>query len=140
MAQPTRSPSGLTLIRFWYQDVVVMNNLRAHYNEESIKLIEQIGVQVLFLPPYSPHFNPIKKMWSKIKSILRKLEARSPKELSEAITKAFKSVTSDDATGWFISCYITASETRTALAYPSAKARMGHKKKEPAEADPFLQA
>jgi hypothetical protein len=41
-------------------------------------------------------------MWSKIKSILQKLEARSQKELSEAIAKAFKSVTPDDATGWFL--------------------------------------
>jgi len=92
-------------------DVVVMDNLRAHYDEESIKLIERIGARVLFLPPYSPDFNPIEKMWSKIKSILRKLKARSQKELSEAIAKAFKSVTPADATGWFSSCHITASQS-----------------------------
>jgi transposase len=88
-----------------------MDNLGAHYDEGAIELIEQIGARVLFLPPYSPDFNPIEKMWSKIKSILRKLEARSQKELSEAITKAFKSVTPADATGWFSSCYITASQS-----------------------------
>jgi transposase len=92
-------------------DVVVMDNLRAHYDDEAIERIEQIGAHVLFLPPYSPDFNPIEKMWSKIKSILRKLEARSQQELSAAITTAFKSVTPSDAMGWFLSCYITASQT-----------------------------
>lgn len=93
------------------EDVVVMDNLRAHYDEEAIELIEQMGAHALFLPPYSPDFNPIEKKWSKIKSILRKLEARSQKELSTAIAQAFKSVTPADAKGWFSSCFITAAQS-----------------------------
>jgi transposase len=92
-------------------DVVVMDNLRAHYDEEAIELIEQTGARVLFLPPYSPDFNPIEKMWSKIKSILRKLEARTQEELSEVIAEAFGCVTPADAKGWFSSCFITASQS-----------------------------
>ena len=61
---------------------------------------------MLFLPPYSPDFNPIEKMWSKIKSVLRKLEARTQEELSAAITKALGAVTAQDAEGWFSSCHI----------------------------------
>lgn len=92
-------------------DVVVMDNLGAHYDEAAIGVIESCGARVLFLPPYSPDYNPIEKMWSKIKSLLRKLEARTREELSAAITKAFESITAQDAEGWFSSCYITASQT-----------------------------
>ena len=85
-----------------------MDNLRAHYDSEAIALIEEVGATVKFLPPYSPDFNPIEKMWSKIKNLLRGLAARTQEELSDAITQAFNSVTADDAFGWFSSCYITA--------------------------------
>lgn len=90
------------------QDIVVMDNLRAHYDSEAIALIEATGASVKFLPPYSPDFNPIEKMWSKIKNLLRSLAARTQQELSDAITQAFDSVTAEDARGWFSSCYITA--------------------------------
>lgn len=92
-------------------DVVVMDNLRAHYDTQAIALIEATGASVKFLPPYSPDFNPIEKMWSKIKNLLRGLAARNQQELSEAITQAFSAVTPEDATGWFSSCYITASHS-----------------------------
>lgn len=90
------------------KDIVVMDNLRAHYDSEAIEMIEAAGASVRFLPPYSPDFNPIEKMWSKIKNLLRGLAARTQQELSDAITQAFDSVTADDAKGWFSSCYITA--------------------------------
>lgn len=89
-------------------DIVVMDNLRTHYDTEALRLIEACGASVKFLPPYSPDFNPIEKMWSKIKNLLRGLAARTQAELSEAITQAFSAVTPEDAQGWFSSCYITA--------------------------------
>jgi len=92
-------------------DIVIMDNLRVHYDPEALKLIEARGAVAKFLPPYSPDFNPIEKMWSKIKSQLRKLEARSQEELSVAITQAFDTVTSNDARGWFSSCHIKASHS-----------------------------
>lgn len=58
-------------------DIVVMDNLTPHKNEETLSLIEMAGASVLFLPPYSPDLNPIEKMWSKVKQALRSLEART---------------------------------------------------------------
>jgi transposase len=45
--------------------------------------------EVLYLPPYSPDLNPIEKLWSKVKAILRKLRVRSPDALDDAIHFAF---------------------------------------------------
>jgi transposase len=90
-------------------DMVVMDNLRTHYDAAAIAMIEARGASVKFLPPYSPDYNPIEKMWSKIKTLLRGLAARTQQELSAAITRAFEAVTPEDVQGWFLSCYITAS-------------------------------
>ncbi|NKB23921.1 MAG: hypothetical protein GKR87_05990 [Kiritimatiellae bacterium] len=49
------------------EDIVIMDNLRAHHNPKVIELIESCGAHVRFLPPYSPDSNPIEKMWGKIK-------------------------------------------------------------------------
>ena len=51
-------------------DTVIMDNLRTHYDPEALRLIEACGAAVKFLPPYSPDFNPIEKMWSKINTKL----------------------------------------------------------------------
>jgi transposase len=59
---------------------------------------------VLFLPAYSPDFNPIEKMWSKVKARLRAAEARTPTDLVKAIGQALAQVTAQDALGWFASC------------------------------------
>ena len=67
-------------------------------------LITQAGAQVLFLPAYSPDLNPIEKMWSKVKALLRTAEARTPAELVQAIGQALAQVTPKDALGWFTSC------------------------------------
>lgn len=93
------------------KDIVVMDNLRAHYDAGAIALIEARGATVKFLPPYSPDFNPIEKMWSKIKTLLRGYAARTQQELSEAISQAFAAVIPEDAAGWFSSCYITVSQS-----------------------------
>jgi transposase len=85
-------------------DIVIMDNLGAHKSDPTIELINQVGAQVLFLPAYSPDFNPIEKMWSKVKSILRSSEARTPKDLIQAIASALSKVTPKDALHWFASC------------------------------------
>ena len=90
-------------------DVVIMDNLQTHYDGEALRQIEACGATVKFLPPYSPDFNPIEKMWSKIKALLRHLAARTQRELSCAIAQAFQAITAADAQGWFFSCGITAS-------------------------------
>lgn len=93
------------------KDIVVMDNLRVHYDAEAIMLIEARGASVKFLPPYSPDYNPIEKMWSKIKNLLCGLAARTQQELSDAISKAFDAVTPEDIQGWYFSCHITASHS-----------------------------
>jgi len=85
-------------------DVVIMDNLSPHKNETTLALIERAGASVLFLPAYSPDFNPIEKMWSKVKQSLRSAEARTRETLLAAMTAALEAVTPKDAMGWFASC------------------------------------
>jgi transposase len=85
-------------------DIVVMDNLLPHKNALTLALIEQAGATALFLPAYSPDLNPIEKMWSKVKQSLRSAEARTRQTLVKAIASALRSVTPQDARGWFASC------------------------------------
>ena len=85
-------------------DVVVMDNLSVHKSPEVAKLVEAVGAEIKFLPAYSPDLNPIEKMWSKIKALLRSAEARTPEQLDAAISNAFAKITAKDAAGWFSSC------------------------------------
>lgn len=85
-------------------DIVVMDNLSAHKDTEALDLIRSAGAEVRFLPSYSPDLNPIEKMWSKVKAFLRAAKARTQEALFDAIAAALKTVTSQDAKGWFTSC------------------------------------
>jgi transposase len=66
-------------------EVVVMDNLSAHKVAGVRELITAYGAVLLYLPPYSPDFNPIEQCWSKIKQILRALKARSAEALEQAV-------------------------------------------------------
>lgn len=85
-------------------DIVVMDNLAPHKNEHTVKLIEQAGASVRFLPAYSPDLNPIEMMWSKVKALLRAAEARTADDLQRAIAAALRRVTPQDAAHWFAAC------------------------------------
>ena len=63
------------------EQVVVMDNLSSHKGERVRELIEQRGCELLYLPAYSPDFNPIEEAFSKMKGLLRKVEARSREAL-----------------------------------------------------------
>ena len=84
--------------------VVVMDNLTAHKGERVRELIEERGCELIYLPPYSPDFNPIEEAFAKIKSILRKAEARSREALIDAIAQAISAVSARDARGFFWHC------------------------------------
>jgi transposase len=86
------------------EDMVVLDNLSAHKSQRVRELIESSGAQLWYLPAYSPDLNPIEKMWSKIKSILRTLKSRTKEALIDAIARALEMVTASDAKGWFESC------------------------------------
>ena len=85
-------------------DVVVMDNLSCHKVKGVKEAIESVKASVLYLPPYSPDFNPIEMMWSKIKSLLRKWKARTSNMLTFFIHKAFFSVTIKNIRHWFSEC------------------------------------
>ena len=85
-------------------DIVVMDNLRAHHVKDVRKLFEGTEFRAVYLPPYSPDLNPIEKMWSKMKSILRKWKVRKADMLPRAIDAALKNVSHNDCRNWFHSC------------------------------------
>src|SRR5271167_4514069 len=84
--------------------VVIMDNLPAHKVEGVRRLIEATGVELLYLPPYSPDFNPIEPAWSKIKQQLRSAKARTVETLESAIVDALAAVTPHHAAAWFTHC------------------------------------
>jgi transposase len=81
--------------------VVVMDNLTAHKGERVKELIEGRGCELLYLPPYSPDFNPIEEAFAKLKALLRKAEARSREMLIEAMGRALEMLTVSDARSFF---------------------------------------
>ena len=85
-------------------DLVVMDNLSPHKHDPTLRLIEQTGASVRFLPAYSPDLNPIEKMWSKVKQFLRSAQARTGEKLQAAMAAALACVTAQDAMNWFVSC------------------------------------
>ena len=58
----------------------------------------------MYLPPYSPDLNPIEKMWSKMKAILKKSKIRVASKLPEAVKSALKTISTNDCKGWFHAC------------------------------------
>ena len=81
-----------------------MDNLPVHYAEIAKKIIESVGAQVKFLPPYSPDLSPIELCWSKIKEILRSAKARTNHTIDEAISLAISALTEENAFNWFNHC------------------------------------
>jgi transposase len=64
-----------------------MDNLPAHQVDGVRQAIEAVGARVVDLSPYSPDFNPIENLWSKLKGYVRAVEARTPAALHEALAK-----------------------------------------------------
>jgi transposase len=81
--------------------MVVMDNLGAHRPKRVRELIEARGCELVYLPAYSPDYNPIEEAFAKIKSLLRKAAARSKEILVEAIGAALSAVTAADVWGFF---------------------------------------
>ena len=83
---------------------VVMDNLSAHKGERVKEIIEERGCELLYLPPYSPDFNPIEQAFSKVKGLMRRAEARTRESLIEAMGWALEAVTDRDAREFFGHC------------------------------------
>ena len=82
-------------------DVVVMDNLATHKVAGVREAIEGAGARLEYLPPYSPDFNPIEPMWSKVKQGLKSREPRKARQLLKAAGAAFAAVTPADCQGFF---------------------------------------
>jgi transposase len=82
-------------------DIVVMDNLSCHKVSGVEEAINSAGATVAYLPPYSPDLNPIELLWSKLKTIMRKLKIRSADLLDDAIAYALSCISASDVAGWF---------------------------------------
>ncbi len=68
------------------------------------ELIKRRGCELVYLPPYSPDFNPIEQAFSKVKDLMRRAEARTREALIEAMGVALSAVSARDAQGFFGHC------------------------------------
>lgn len=91
---PTRKPG----------DVVILDNLSSHKRPAAREMIEAAGARMLFLPPYSPDFNPIEKAFSKLKALLRKAAERTVTGLWDRIGELIDLVEPQEARNFFTSC------------------------------------
>jgi len=81
-------------------DIVVMDNLSSHKDAEVMRIINKSGAEVLYLPPYSPEFNPIEKVWAKLKEILRRLDTLTRENFDNAVAKAMVCISEHDIQSW----------------------------------------
>jgi transposase len=90
----------------WKGATVVWDNSTIHKGKEIEQALREAGAKLIYLPPYSPDFNPIENFWSKVKNTLRSLGARTYQALDLAISEAFSQVSLKDIRNWFAhSCY-----------------------------------
>ena len=82
-------------------DTVLLDNSSVHTAKGAIDPIINAGANVLFIPRYSPDFNPIELLWSKLKSFLKKAKARTLETLEDAIKEALNYISIDDIQSWF---------------------------------------
>ncbi|MDR2047532.1 MAG: transposase [Clostridiales bacterium] len=88
-------------------DIIVGDNLRSHKVRGVYELLNRYDVKILYLPPYSPDFNPIEEMRSKMKAILRKTKCRVREEIPTAINDALSLVTQGNIISWFNRAFIS---------------------------------
>ena len=84
-------------------EVVILDNLATHKIQGVREAIQARGARLLYLPPYSPDFNPIEPMWSKIKQVLRSHAPRNDEQLLLATKAASPSISLADCQGFFFS-------------------------------------
>jgi len=87
-------------------DIVVLDNLATHKVAGVKEALEAVGARVEYLPPYSPDFNPIENLWSKVKQILKSRSPRTRRQLFQAARAAFAAITSADCQGFFLNAGI----------------------------------
>ena len=101
-------PHSLPFDGYNPKSIVVLDNASIHHVEPAMKLLEETGALILFLPPYSPDLMPIEECFSKIESFLRDndpyIQIIGESEIEDVILSAFASVTAEDCYGWMEHC------------------------------------
>jgi transposase len=85
-------------------DILLLDNCSVHRSKLVTETLKACGIKSLFLPPYSPDFNPIELLWAKIKSVLRKVKARTAEKLEKGVLFALDLVSIDFIENWFRHC------------------------------------
>lgn len=84
--------------------IVGMDNLSVHKHSFDMNLFIKKKIEIRYLPPYSPDLNPIENMWSKVKSIIRKMNPRNFDEVWHAMNESFWEITPTNLCGWYRNC------------------------------------
>ncbi len=82
-------------------DIVIADNLGSHKNDDVCKAIETVGATILYLPPYSPDFNPIEMFFSKLKALLKKSAHRTVDALWNEIGKLLDAFSPKECANYF---------------------------------------
>lgn len=90
--------------RLEVDDVVIMDNLRAHHGANVQSILQNFGVHVLYLPPYSPDLNPIELVWSLVKRKLRAAAARTVHRLKRVIAGIWAGLRHQTFANFFSKC------------------------------------
>jgi transposase len=85
-------------------DRVIFDNVALHKSPRVKSAIESAGARLLPLPVYSPDLDPLEPCWSKIKTHLRKVKARTLDLLYKGLAEGLRLVTAKDIRGWFAHC------------------------------------
>lgn len=89
----------------WPGACLVLDNSPSHHENEDIKTaLEAVGAQIIYLSPYSPDFSPIESFWSKVKTILNSIGARTYQALEDGIKLAYEQISLKDIQNWFTNC------------------------------------
>jgi transposase len=87
--------------------VLVLDNARIHHGPQLKEMVERAGHALLYLPPYSPDYNPIELVWSWLKNTVRILAPRDDPDRKQAIDDAHKILPPQNALAWFHKCGLT---------------------------------
>ncbi len=82
-------------------DIVIMDNLGSHKGKAVRQTIRGAGAKLFFLPKYSPDLNPIEQLFSKLKHLLRKAQARTPETVCQAIGQILETYTAQECANYF---------------------------------------
>ena len=82
-------------------DIVIMDNLGSHKRQAIRRVIRAAGAKLLFLPAYSPDLNPIEQLFAKLKTLLRKLDARTVETTSRGIGQLLDAFTPAECANYF---------------------------------------